>query len=168
MSLPADRLSQAEHLLHREPRKPRQASLRRAVSTAYYALFHLLISEASAMLVANASLRLLVSRTFTHAEMRNASRSFAGGTLPRKFDSVTGGATVPPPLQAVATTLVELQEARHEADYNLQKRFTRREARRLVDRTAQDFRDWQSVRKDDYARLYLACLLLWERWDKLR
>jgi hypothetical protein len=120
------------------------------------------------MLVSNASLRLLVARTFTHSEMKNASRSFAGGTLPRRFDSVTGGTGVPNPLRTVAMTFVALQEARHEADYNLQKRFTRGEARRLVDRTAQAFRDWQSIRKDDYARLYLACLLLWERWEKLR
>ena len=32
----------------RKPKRPRQASLRRAVSTSYYALFHLLICEATA------------------------------------------------------------------------------------------------------------------------
>jgi hypothetical protein len=40
-------LEQAEHLAKRERNRPRQASLRRAVSTAYYALFHLLIHEAT-------------------------------------------------------------------------------------------------------------------------
>jgi hypothetical protein len=50
MSLPADLLAQARRLVSLDPRRPRQASLRRAISTAYYALFHLLISEASAML----------------------------------------------------------------------------------------------------------------------
>jgi uncharacterized protein (UPF0332 family) len=40
-----DLLEQALHLAKREKKKPRQASLRRAVSTAYYALFHLLIHE---------------------------------------------------------------------------------------------------------------------------
>jgi uncharacterized protein (UPF0332 family) len=40
-----DLLEQALHLANRERKGPRQASLRRAVSTAYYALFHLLISE---------------------------------------------------------------------------------------------------------------------------
>jgi hypothetical protein len=38
---------QAKHLANREKKKPRQASLRRAVSTGYYALFHLLIHEAT-------------------------------------------------------------------------------------------------------------------------
>ena len=46
MPFPEDLLEQAKHLASRERTKPKQASLRRAVSTAYYALFHLLISEA--------------------------------------------------------------------------------------------------------------------------
>ena len=33
--------------------KPKQASLRRALSTAYYALFHLLVDEATKMFVAD-------------------------------------------------------------------------------------------------------------------
>lgn len=45
MGLPEDLLEQAGHLARRERKRPRQASLRRAVSAAYYALFHLLTSE---------------------------------------------------------------------------------------------------------------------------
>lgn len=41
MAFPDDLLEQAVHLARREPGRPRQASLRRAISTAYYALFHL-------------------------------------------------------------------------------------------------------------------------------
>ena len=48
MALAEDLLKQAFLLVHREPKNPRQASLRRSVSTAYYALFHLLIQETSA------------------------------------------------------------------------------------------------------------------------
>jgi hypothetical protein len=40
-----DLLEQAIDLIHYKPSDPNQAALRRAVSTAYYALFHLLISE---------------------------------------------------------------------------------------------------------------------------
>ena len=47
MALASDLLEQAYHLACREPKRPRQASLRRAVSTSCYALFHLLISEAT-------------------------------------------------------------------------------------------------------------------------
>lgn len=45
MPFPNDLLEQARHLANREPKRPKQASLRRAVSTAYYALFHLLSIE---------------------------------------------------------------------------------------------------------------------------
>ena len=42
MSLATDLLEQADHLARRERKRPKQASLRRAVSAAYYGLFHLL------------------------------------------------------------------------------------------------------------------------------
>ncbi len=42
MSLHADLLDPAEQLAQLDPRRPKQANLRRAVSSAYYALFHLL------------------------------------------------------------------------------------------------------------------------------
>ena len=45
MAFHQDLLKQAIQLARNESRKPKQASLRRAVSTAYYALFHFLIYE---------------------------------------------------------------------------------------------------------------------------
>ena len=77
MSLHGDLLTQARFLVRREPRRPRQASLRRAVSAAYYALFHLLIHEATRMMVSGSSLgslRTLVARAFAHATMNEACR----------------------------------------------------------------------------------------------
>jgi len=168
MSLHADLLSQARNLVQREPRRPRQASLRRAVSSAYYALFHLLIHEASRILVTGDSMRQLMSRAFIHAEMNKTSKSFAGGTLPQRFNIVTGGVVVPNRLRDVAQAFVDLQQARHEADYNLARSFTRAEAQAFVDHVEQAFDDWRDVRNDDFARLYLVCLLLWERWEKVK
>ena len=46
MTLARDLLEQATYLSQREKTRPKQASLRRAVSAAYYAVFHLLNSEA--------------------------------------------------------------------------------------------------------------------------
>jgi hypothetical protein len=74
MAFADDLLEQAEFLANREPVHPKQASLRRAVSTAYYALFHLLIGEA----VGNwgiARQRSVLARTFDHAKMKSALRS---------------------------------------------------------------------------------------------
>ncbi len=168
MSLHDDLLDQARHLVSQEKGKPKQASLRRAISTAYYALFHLLINEASRMVVTNPTLRVLVSRTFVHGEMYKASRSFLGGNLPQKFDDLTAKAALSNPLRNVARVFVVLQDARHNADYNLGKNYTRVEAETLVDQASQAFRDWRAIRGDDQAQLYLVCLLLWERFDKIR
>ncbi len=120
------------------------------------------------MLVSNDPLRNRVARTFIHSEMNKASKSFGGGNLPKRFDPMTGGAAVPAALMSVANAFVELQQARHEADYNLAKRFTRNEVNKLLAQAAQAFKDWQAIRRDDYARLYLVCLLLWERFDRIQ
>jgi hypothetical protein len=69
MAFAADLLEQAYHLANLESGEPKQASLRRAVSTAYYALFHLLIDEA----VGNwgvARQRSILARTFDHGKMK--------------------------------------------------------------------------------------------------
>ena len=55
-----------------DPEEPRQAGLRRAVSTAYYSLFHLLISEATSNW-SRAEQRPALGRIFEHGKMKNAS-----------------------------------------------------------------------------------------------
>jgi uncharacterized protein (UPF0332 family) len=47
MAFADDLLADAHHLASRGGKRPNQSSLRRAVSTAYYALFHLLIAVLS-------------------------------------------------------------------------------------------------------------------------
>src|SRR5712692_10552870 len=68
-----DLLEQAYHLALREKNKPRQASLRRAVSTGYYALFHLLVAE----IVGNwgGKNRSSLARGCEHRRMKEASKA---------------------------------------------------------------------------------------------
>src|ERR1700722_19345356 len=68
MSFPIDLLEQARHLANREPKRPKQASLRRAVSTAYYAIFHLLSIE-TAKNWKRAAESSTVARMLDHAPM---------------------------------------------------------------------------------------------------
>jgi hypothetical protein len=164
MSLPLDLLEQAKHLVKRESRKPRQASLRRAISTAYYALFHLLVDEATRMLPGDPKLRRLVGRALVHDEMKQASSSFASTMLPKHVAAVSG-ASIPKDLRFVAKVFVELQEARHEADYMLDRRpYTRNNVQNLVGDVDQAFQAWKNVRNDPIAKVYLASLLFWKRW----
>ena len=165
MSLPSDLLEQAQHLSRRERRRPRQASLRRAISTAYYALFHLLIDEAITALVSRPELRTRFARAFDHGDMKSASRAFVNAR-PAQLAALTGGVAVPQGIQDVAAAFVELQEARHEADYNVNRSFTRLESTNLVARAAQAFVTWRAIRSDPTARMYLAALLLWKKWTR--
>ena len=51
---------------------------------------------------------------------------------------------VQPELTEVAATFVDLRQARHEADYDTTRRFTRQDVIDLVDRAEQAFRDWNT------------------------
>jgi uncharacterized protein (UPF0332 family) len=164
MSLASDLLEQARHLTRRELRRPRQASLRRAISAAYYAVFHLLIQDATRSLVSRPELRTRFGRAFEHGDMKQASRAFANPTAP--LATLTGGVAIPPNLRRVASAFVELQEARHEADYNVDRSFTRLDSANLVSRAAEAFANWDTIREDQAARLYLAALLLWKKWSR--
>lgn len=168
MSFHSDLLAQARLLLRREPRRPRQASLRRAVSAAYYALFHLLVYDATRMLVSGTSLddlRTLVARAFAHVEMSEACRAFAATRLPPAVDA-TLPVPVPEDLRTVARAFVDLQEARHEADYDLAQRFSRNEAAVLVAQAEQAFEAWQRIRGAPAGKVFLASLLLWRKWRR--
>jgi hypothetical protein len=70
MAFVDDLLEQAQHLANRERKEPRQASLRRAISTAYYALFHLLISEAT-LNWKRVEYRDALARVFEHGNMKS-------------------------------------------------------------------------------------------------
>ena len=54
---------------------------------------------------------------------------------------------------------VDLQEARHEADYDTMRQFSRREVLDLVDRAEQAFVDWNRVRRSVQADTFLAGML---------
>jgi len=167
VALHDDLLDQAEHLARKEPKRPKQASLRRVVSSAYYALFHLLVDEAVMGLVRGPpyELRPVLRRAFDHSEMKTMSKAFAGGTLPASLATVLA-APVPPGIQLVAETFVDLQQARHEADYDLSRNFSRAEVNDLIERTRAAFDRWRAVKGSDAARLYLVALLVGEKLRK--
>jgi len=100
--------------------------------------------------------------------MNDVSKSFAKGEWPKAFDPVKGVFSIPQELKDVAQAFVDLQEARHNADYDLAAHFTRGDTLVLVGRAAQAFRDWETIREDDLARFYLGCFLLWKQWDRTR
>ena len=162
-----DLLSQAEVLLKADIRKPKQANVRRAVSSAYYALFHFLIEEATLLVVntdfASKSLRQIVSRAFTHTSMNEASKAFASGNLSSLYDTLLTGASLPVELKRIAAAFVDLQRDRHRADYDLSTPMSRQDGINAVQQVRSAMKDWDSLRQNnkEMARLYATCLLLW-------
>ena len=165
MSLHGDLLEQAEQLATIDARRPKQANLRRAVSASYYALFHLMASEASALYAVELGLAARINRTLNHGEMKKASSMIANDKLPRGVQPPGGGYKTPPDLKIVANTFINLPQARLEADYDLTRTFGREETLAFILAARQAFEAWAKVRKTDDARMYLACFLLWKRWD---
>jgi uncharacterized protein (UPF0332 family) len=165
VSLHFDLIEQAEHLAHRESKRPRQASLRRAVSATYYAVFHLLIDDAALKLVPNlpTSLRSQVRRAFAHGEMRNACEQF---TKSSQVFSRLLAQPIESELQAIAEAFVELQLQRHLADYDLNQTFNRIEVLDLIGLAKSAMAGWSKVRNLPNANVFLTALLLGSRWNR--
>ena len=172
MTLHADLLEQAKHLASREPNKPKQASLRRAVSAAYYALFHLLTSEAALKLAPTkpAKLRLQIRRAFQHGEMKSACELFGGRTIVDRNSSSNLLHLISTPLEQeiidVASTFVDLQQARHMADYDHVTPLVRANALLRVAQVEKAFARWKTVRTKPNADVFLASLLFHRNWRK--
>lgn len=114
--------------------RPRTVALRRAVSTAYYALFHELTIQAARELVGNDPVGNQASRWFAHADIRDLARA-ATGQKGAALAVVLGAPH--PDLIRVADAFVTLQEARHRADYDHEYEVKRRDTLLLIE-TARD------------------------------
>lgn len=103
---------------------PTTAARRRAVSTAYYALFHGLIADAVAQTTGDdpdrEEDRYTYSRWYAHGEMRTVSqwviRLARGESVPNGVAVLL--ANPPPDLVELARAFLRLRETRHEADYD--------------------------------------------------
>lgn len=157
MGIAQDLLQQANHLATYEGRDPTQASLRRAVSTAYYALFHLLLEDAAQRWQGSPEARRGLERGFDHGPMKTISPQFRGTTWP---DWVGTSRQVPPAVRSVASAFVDLQEERHTADYDNHEQWSLTEVQATLNTAETAFQDWQSIRTDPMAGNYLLAMLL--------
>lgn len=118
---------------------PVQARVRRAISTAYYALFHTLTAAASD-LMAGARARgtqrhLFIYRSFEHKRMADVCRQISSGKLRTDV-----GAIFDTTIQECANVFVDLQESRHEADYDPIRRIPLSDAQAAVSRAGDAIR----------------------------
>ena len=160
MSLHGDLLALARDLEARAGGPPVQAALRRAVSTAYYALFHMLVDEATRRMFGGdrAELRACLSRGFAHRTMNNVARAFMRGAAPPKLAPALGGLAPQPELVEIAQTFNDLQQARELADYDVAHAFVHADVTALVERVDAAFEDWAAIRGSVQADAFLAGL----------
>jgi len=104
-------------------------------------------------------LRQCLARAFSHSTMKRVAQQFASGGVSDKLAPGFDGESLHSGLVNFAETFVELQQARHEADYALHRRFTRREVLELIDRAGEAFDDWNEVRSTLQTDTFLVGLL---------
>jgi uncharacterized protein (UPF0332 family) len=150
-------LSQALDLVHTAPST--QASLRRAVSSAYYAVFHLLIADAASNWN-NVKLRAALGRAFDHGIMRTASNRLSNT---RDFPFTGEDPQVVASLRFVALTFTQLQEDRHSADYDLTEDLDSTDALHQVKSAEKIFTTWPTIRSAQIAQEYLVSLVVKRR-----
>ena len=167
-----DLLDQAETLAKLDLRgKPKQANLRRAVSAAYYSLFHFLVDEVCCGVIGTQhperGYRQSLARAFAHTTMKDACGSFAACQLPKSVvrplpKSAAGNYVVLKPIQNIAATFVDLQEERQLADYDLSKQFRRSDVLALIEQTAAHISEFSSLPASHDRQFFLVCLLTWK------
>lgn len=164
MAYPEDLLEQARHLAQRERRRPKQASLRRAVSSAYYALFHLLIAET----VKNwkrTDERFILARMFEHSAMGNVCRKKRDELKSHFSTNAPPGPGHAPKrhLLTIAETFVHMLPHRHTAGYDGAKVWSRVEVGERIDAVPEAFASWNAIKDQPDAQAFLVSLLLKDR-----
>ena len=169
MSLSHDLFQLAGRLARFERRRPKQATLLRATSTAYYAIFHLLTTGSTQILAPNvtrpSSVRM--QRWFDHREMKRVCGMFSTSKPPESVSKILQAAPSYE-LQTLARNFVRLQEARHQADYDLGSTWTRATTLDFVQVTQNAFDAWDQIRRSHEANVFALALLSVKLFEKER
>lgn len=142
-----------------EPSRTEQIDFRRAVSAAYYAVFHLLTMTAAESWAAGRE-RHRFARLFEHGRLRAASLA-----LPVKLKERLGGNASPDDrktadtLAAIARDFVALQQDRNSADYDNSRVWSYTEVENVIVRAHNLYVSWHTVSKTPFAESYLLDML---------
>jgi hypothetical protein len=148
------------------------AQIRRNVSTAYYALFHFVLDEATRTLIGAHNdfrrQRRTLARSFSHAGIRLTLDKVRGpqvdpsaADLLRPRGAVAHAVTTPRFARNFAAAFSDAQGKRHDADYDLNKVFSEADARLLAVRLRRVIADWRSANAPtDRDFKHALCLLM--------
>ena len=146
-----------------------EIDLRRAVSAAYYGLFHALTLAGSSVFAGGGdNLRFQTTRAFSHTAVRKVCAAYVRSPL-KPF---TAGYEhlnehqPSPELIVVARTFELLQEGRYTADYDLLAKIEFEEAERLVELAEAALTALETVRTRPDTMVFLTALLLSDKWTR--
>ena len=161
---PHELIRHANRLIRPTRGAPKQIDLRRAISAAYYALFHCLLRAAADDLVgATAKARrsssyTLIYRAFDHSVMLRTCEDALKPTLPERLKAVLGASSFPKEIQYAAQVFMDLQGLRQVADYNPNVRFYKSDALDAIVRAS--FATMQFAQADkEMRRLFILIML---------
>ncbi len=164
MIRPTELLEHARRLLVLP--EPSQADLRRAVSTTYYGIFHLfaLTSAERVFPGMDSAFQGLLLRTYDHRTMKEACRAFSEihRKVPKELEEIVS-APADQRLSIAAKTFMNLQEARHRADYDVFLDFDPDEVEQLFTRAVAMAAWWDVIRALPETDVFLAMLLFGNR-----
>ena len=122
--------------------RPRQAELRRSISTAYYALFHMLANNCADLLVG------IRSADQTNRAWRQVYRALDHGLAKRQCTRQTLQ-EFPQGIIDFANQFVKMQESRHLADYDPFEHFSRSQVSHLIEQTKTAIAELRDVDRRD-------------------
>ncbi len=143
--------------------------LRRALSSAYYGLFHRLTTAGSMPFAAGGEpLRFQAARAFSHTAMRKVCDAHVRSPA-RPFPPGLEKLIPAPPdkrLIGIALAFARLQEGRHSADHDLSTAIEPRYAAGLVSLAETALADFDAIQSLPETTVFLAALLLADHWTR--
>jgi hypothetical protein len=140
----------------------RQACLRRSISTAYYAVFHLITGDSVALVCVDAcgsSVAHRLRRALNHIDVKKVLASLIGSVeYGQKTSSPSPIAMPLQCLQSLAETFISLQKARESADYAFDQPVEAVKADQVLANAEAVISEWQLLSldlKQQFAQLLL-------------
>lgn len=137
MPQPSELLDIARSLAVPAAGPPTDAALRRAVSTAYYAVFHAVLRSGADRFF-GASRRAeggyaLIYRAYDHGRMRRGCEDISRVPLAPQQRALFGRPSFDPHLRDFAVSFVRLQALRHQADYDPRANLSQPAVKAVID-----------------------------------
>ena len=147
-------IAQANRLARATRQRPRQVDVNRAVSTAYYAMFHTLARLCADTVVGTGKTRSTAAWLQTY---RALAHGFAKNACSQAHNK-----GFPPEILGFADAFVHLQRLRHDADYDPSRTFKRYDVISMIERAERVILGLAAAPRPDL-RAFVALVLLPER-----